>query len=504
MSEGDPGESGTKNAGWFTRKPKGETIKPVEEAEEPKAIGEVVSQAEEPEAVPEMAVEAVSRAEEPKAETEPEAIGEVVSQAEEPEAAPEMAVEAVSRAEDSEAEPETVAEATAMDEVSGENGEIENNSQNKAVREKAVESRIAEYKESIAPPEEAPERSSKSERPSKPEGRTPESKWSFAESGDWAPEQDEDPDYVAIDGTDIFDTSSNSDTDLYLNDCFAELGITEIEKSRYQEECYLKFGFEDIDERIRIEDVRRFLTVRGFNNNSFTKARSRKTQETMGIDFDAVNHCDFCGVPLSGVSYERLSDGRIQCNECSATAINSVEEFKKLFYQTLHMMENLFGIDYKVPISVRTLDANKIARGFGSVYTPTTGVTSRVVGYAQRDNGMFSLNVENGSPRLATIDTTVHEMTHVWQYSNWNDGAIRRNYPEKWKRDIVYEGMAMWAAIQYLYLIGEVSYAQQQEMLANSREDIYGVGFRLYCERYPLVKDFSLVRLSPFKIFPPI
>ena len=320
----------------------------------------------------------------------------------------------------------------------------------------------------------------------------------------WEPEQEEDPDYAAIDGTDIFDTTGGSDMDLYLNDCFAELGITELEQSRYQEECYLKYGFEDIDERIRIEEVRQFLTLRGFNNNAYTKARRRETQTDTGIDFDAVNHCDFCGMPLSGVSYEKLNDGRVQCNECRASAISSVEEFKKLFYQTLPMMENFYGIEYRTPITVRTMDAGKIAKGFGSVYTPSTDVAPRVVGFARRDGGVFSLNVENGSPRLATIDTMVHEMTHIWQYINWNDAEIRRAYPEKWKQDIVYEGMAMWASVQYLYLIGEVSYAQQQELLTNAREDIYGVGFRMYCERYPLVKDFSLIRLSPFKEFPPL
>lgn len=95
-------------------------------------------------------------------------------------------------------------------------------------------------------------------------------------------------------------------------------------------------------------------------------------------------------------------------------------------------------------------------------------------------------------------------MTHIWQYLNWNDKDIIRVYGmsqsacTKIARDIVYEGMAMWASIQYLYQIGETFYATEQEALAESREDVYGIGFRLYKEQYPLVKDSSLLKYTPF------
>lgn len=317
-------------------------------------------------------------------------------------------------------------------------------------------------------------------------------------------EKQTDPDVFAVDGTDIFEEQSNLDDDLYFEDQFREMGIIPLEKSRYQEECYLKFGFEEIDGRIKLEEVMKYLTVRGFSNNSMTKARKRNvTQDTL-IDFEAVNHCDFCGMPLTGVSFEKLSDGRIRCNDCSHTAITSVEEFKKIFYQTLQMMEGFYGIAYKVPISVATADAHKIAKGYGSVYTPSTDVAARVLGYASKRNGVFSLYVENGSPRLATIETMAHELTHIWQYINWNESEIKKAYPEPEQRDIVYEGMSMWATVQYFYLMGEESYAILKEAEYERRQDIYGIGFRMYREKYPLIKDSSLVQYSPFKLFPPL
>jgi hypothetical protein len=64
--------------------------------------------------------------------------------------------------------------------------------------------------------------------------------------------------------------------------------------------------------------------------------------------------------------------------------------------------------------------------------------------------------------------------------------------------------MAMWAAIQYLYMIGETSYAAKEEFRASRREDVYGVGFNLFCQKYPLVKDSSTIKYSPFSVFPPL
>jgi hypothetical protein len=85
-----------------------------------------------------------------------------------------------------------------------------------------------------------------------------------------------------------------------------------------------------------------------------------------------------------------------------------------------------------------------------------------------------------------------------------HDNQIKQIYGEGSNREIVYEGMAMWAAIQYLYMIGETSYAMKQELLAAKREDVYGVGFRLFREKYPFVKDSSIITVSPFNAFPPL
>ena len=321
--------------------------------------------------------------------------------------------------------------------------------------------------------------------------------------------EEEDADLVHIDGTDIFDEEGSPETELWLQDSFMAAGITPIGRTRYQMECYLKFGFDEVDARLRIEDVQKYLRVRGCCNNDLTLARKR-TGIADTPDQGTENQCDFCGRPLNGVSYEMLNDGRIRCNDCSATAITTVEEFSFVFSRALELLEMFYEINFHVPISVKMADARFIAKGAGYVFRPGKQMDSRVLGYAQRKKGRYSIFMENGSPRLATIDTMVHELTHIWQYLNWNDREVIRIYgmnsPDctAKARSIVYEGMAVWAAIQYLYLIGETYYASLQEEITKRRGDAYGIGFRLYCEQYPLIKDSSLLKYSPFKDFPMI
>ncbi len=353
---------------------------------------------------------------------------------------------------------------------------------------------------------EVPDETESAESPAK--GIAPASDELQFDDEDFIPSEDEDPEIVHIDGTDIFDNDGMPEDNEIIEAQLELAGITSIEKTRYQNECYLKFGFKEIDSRLQIEGVRNYLRVRGWCNNNLTKARKRDILAKKALDLEAINHCDFCSLPLTGVSYDFLADGRICCNDCARTAITTIEDFRKLFFQVLEVMEAFYGVKYRVPISVITADARTVAKGAGCIFKPSTGFASRVLGFAQRKRGKYSLIIENGSPRLAAIDTMVHEMTHIWQYLNWNDAQIANIYGMNHRecsaaaRDIVYEGMAMWASIQYLYQIGESCYASQQEQLAEARNDIYGVGYRLYAEQYPVVKDSSLIKFSPFAVFP--
>ena len=322
--------------------------------------------------------------------------------------------------------------------------------------------------------------------------------------------EDDAPELSDVDGTDIFDTSGMPEYNEWLEMQFLAGGLIPLTKTRYQNECFLKFGFDEIDGRIVVEDLFKYLRMHGLADNALTKARKSCVFDKSQLDLNAQNQCDFCGLPLSAVSYEILNDGRCRCNNCASSAIRTVPEFKEIYFRTLSFMQSVYNIQYHFPIRIQTTDAKKVAKGVGRIFIPSSGQTERVLGYAQSKSGKYSIVIENGAPRLAAIETIVHELTHIWQFVNWNDKQIGGLYQMAapscmaLAKDLVFEGMSVWASVQYLYQIGEESFAAEQEAYYASRTDLYGAGFRLYTEQYPLVRDSSLLSVTPFTVFPPV
>lgn len=315
-----------------------------------------------------------------------------------------------------------------------------------------------------------------------------------------------------IDDEDSDENIATSDDELIIRDDVPDnLDILlPIEPTKYQKECFIKFGFDDVDANFAINDLKSYLNARGCSNGTLKKARTQSKVEETELDMESSVVCDFCQLPLSGVSYDKLSDGRIRCNECSSTAIESEEEFKEHYAQVKMMLGNIYGIEIRNPVFAKMTSATEIAKMTGSVFVSTDDFDPRTLGFAQNVQGRFFIYVENGAPRLAAIDTLVHEMTHIWQYINWNDAEIRRIYAQpdpqynELARLVVYEGMAMWTSIQYLYVLGESSYAHKRELIAERRMDCYGYGFRLYRDRYRIVKDGGKPKYIPFNGVPPI
>lgn len=344
---------------------------------------------------------------------------------------------------------------------------------------------------------------------------------------DWEKEEDKGgiPEFI---GDDLLE--KEKEDDLFIGDGMEDdlehvPGLLPLPRTRYRRECFLKFGFDEIDERLVLEDVKNYLTFRGFSENSLTQARTRFAYKFGNLDVESDIYCDFCGRPLSGVSYEQLHDGRIRCNDCAATAIESVDEFRSLFEQHIALMKDYYRIMFNKPVSAQITDAKTIAKGAGAVFKPAKEPVSRVLGYAQKKGDHYNLYIENGSPRLATISTMIHEMTHIWQYISWDMKDILSLYGRREEvKLVVYEGMAVWSSIQYLYLIGETSYARMQEELMQARlreaivaslyiylkkhklviTDPYPFGFLIYSMQYPLARDMEIPSKTPFASYPPL
>jgi hypothetical protein len=159
-------------------------------------------------------------------------------------------------------------------------------------------------------------------------------------------------------------------------------------------------------------------------------------------------------------------------------------------------MELFFGAVIDVPVSVEMIEERKLKKKISKGLSKPPK-DSLILGVAVEHKGSYTIYVENGIPRASLIATVAHELTHIWQYTHWKRSFIKKRYGAKMSL-IVYEGMAMWTEIQYLYHIGEANIAKRSEILTMAREDEYGMGFLLYVDKYPLAKETKAFIETPF------
>lgn len=274
-----------------------------------------------------------------------------------------------------------------------------------------------------------------------------------------------------------------------------------LERRPYHQRYYLLYGGDQVPEMFDLEGTKKLLVALGYSGSSLEQVRKgRDIAERIGSSYvpnqPGCHYCDFCGVELTGTEYDVLSDGRERCHECGRTAVKTAEEFESIYRDVKKNMETFYDISISAAIDVQMVNSKRLHKKLGRTFVPTGNSDGRVLGVAIRDKNGYSLLVENGSPRLASAMTMAHELTHIWQYLNWNRTAIRKRYGAQELE--IYEGMAKWSEIQYAYLIGETAYAKREELITLARQDEYGRGFRLFKERYPLSPVPCLGGETPF------
>ena len=275
------------------------------------------------------------------------------------------------------------------------------------------------------------------------------------------------------------------------------------ERRPYHERYYLLFGGESEPENICVSGALEAMRQLGFGKGFLEQARNGKSEfENLENQFDpnraGSRYCDFCGAELFGTEYEEQVDGRERCTQCSRSAVKTEAEFKKLYETALRNLKTFFGISLNVPIKVQMVNAKTLHARLNQRFTPTSQADARILGVAIRDKKKgYTILLENGSPRLSATMTIVHELTHIWQYLNWDDANICKLYGKQQHLQI-YEGMAKWVEIQYAYLINERATAKREEIITRLRQDEYGIGFLKYDDVYPLSYGTRLLGETPF------
>lgn len=272
-------------------------------------------------------------------------------------------------------------------------------------------------------------------------------------------------------------------------------------RTPYYVKNFLLLGGTKTPSILHVPELRRHLEKAGYAKNPLTQARTGRFDSYDWDQYDphraGTHFCDFCGVELVGTEYEILADGRERCMSCGRTAVKTAEEFTEIFKEVMRNMEAFFGIQFKCGIHVEMTTAQKIQRRINEKFVPTAGFDARAVGLAVSDSAGYKILIESGAPRVSSIMTIAHELTHIWQYLNWDESHIHKKYGHS-KRKEIYEGMAKWVEIQYALLINEKDAAKRMEISTMRRQDEYGRGFLLYQEKYSFSEGNAISKPTPF------
>ena len=267
----------------------------------------------------------------------------------------------------------------------------------------------------------------------------------------------------------------------------------------YHERYYLRYHEGKRCTPLDLAGTKAFMQASGFDGGELRQARKGKGDAEMFLDSDKNNQmcCSYCGTAISGVEFYRLPDGRIRCTSCNNTVVKTKSEMEALCQRVVANMESFFGATIDVPVSIEIMESRKLKRRLGHPIGVADNESILILGVAINKKKKYSIILENGAPRISLIATFAHELTHIWQYTHWDN---KKNFKKcsKSKRLLIYEGMAKWAEIQYLYLIGETAVARREEYRTRKRLDEYGIGFRLYEDRYPVSREAMSCEETPF------
>ncbi len=276
---------------------------------------------------------------------------------------------------------------------------------------------------------------------------------------------------------------------------------TETTAIPYHERFYLKYREGKRSTPLDLEGTRAFLQEIGFDGGELRQAREGKNcaEGYRNADKNKNNqmYCSYCGTEIAGVEFFRLPDGRMRCTTCSSTVVKSKAEVEELCQRVITNMDNFFGATIDVPVSIEVVEHRKLKKKVGVPLGTKDSQSLLILGVAINKKQKYSIILENGAPRISLIATFAHELTHIWQYTHWDNKKNFKKCPKS-KRLLIYEGMAKWAEIQYLYLIGETNVAKREEYITRNRQDEYGIGFCLYEDQYPLSREAMSCEDTPF------
>ena len=187
---------------------------------------------------------------------------------------------------------------------------------------------------------------------------------------------------------------------------------------------------------------------------------------------DADKHyeeCSFCERTFDeGLSL--LKDGRLRCEDCSAQAVDTVEEARQVYEECRSFLQQEFKAPIRPDVHVKMVSSDEMKQASGALFDPSG--PSTVIGLAiLKEDRTIEVLIEEGNLRIPLYQTMLHELTHVWQYDNLD---IRYLTTEE------LEGMTTWVELYFLDFIGhEELYGEMLENMLNPmNKSPYARGYR--------------------------
>jgi hypothetical protein len=194
--------------------------------------------------------------------------------------------------------------------------------------------------------------------------------------------------------------------------------------------------------------------------------------------------CDVCGAPLTQ-DYWQLSDGRVTCASCHATAVYSPEAAAGLFAEIREVIAGDLDLNLNIPTGLALVDRNQLRRVIEQQLAPGGRNSARLAELAPSNGtpaaanhldaentlGLYArrgirrgIYIQTGLPRLLFIQIAAHEYAHAWQGENC---PMLRD-------PLVHEGFAEWVAYR---VVAHYGYQRGLERM-RARQDVYGQGLR--------------------------
>ena len=181
--------------------------------------------------------------------------------------------------------------------------------------------------------------------------------------------------------------------------------------------------------------------------------------------------CDICGAPLTDERWQ-LSDGRISCQHCQASAVFTPDVAGALYDQMKKAVFSQLGFELNIPTGLALVDRNQLKEVI-RLQTEDKPVQSaghqdldpeRTLGIYARRGMRRGIYIQTGLPRMLFLQVAAHEYAHAWQGENCPILSDR----------LVHEGFAEWVAY---HMIGYYGYRDSQERML-ARQDGYGRGLK--------------------------